>query len=456
MRLLAPVDGDPAHLARRLERQLDSHVRADYAYMYPPRQTYGPVAAEDLTGAVKRSLTDFVDGPINLYLHFPFCEQICGFCNLFAVASRDEDLIDAYVSTLLRELRAYAPLLAGRTLDTLYLGGGTPSLLSPAQLARVLEAVEHELGADITAIPEVAIEVSPSTVTPQKVREFHQLGINRVNLGFQSLADAELAGIGRAYTAATPLRALAEVLEVGFDNVCVDLIYGLPGQDHDSWRRSVDTVLRDAPQTVCAYALTLRPRTGFDSRGYRSIDGADQYAKYDYVDEQLRAAGYRQQTHVRWARGESGGYRQKANHWGLQPLVGLGAGARGYLWECDYRNGYSVRHRMRVLRDYLEAVPLRSHSRTDGFLMDDGERRRKALVLGLTDLDPQWYRQTFGAPPEDHFGPQLTTLRQMGLLESAEGRLRLTRRGLRHRDVIVQHFFSRQVGERLLAFDYDE
>ncbi|MET8468904.1 coproporphyrinogen-III oxidase family protein [Streptomyces sp. NPDC006422] len=456
MRLQTIVDGDTAQLARRLRKQLADHVRADYTYMYPPRQTYGPVASDDLTAAVGRSLANSVGGPLNLYLHFPFCEQICGFCNLFAVASRDTDLIDTYITTLLRELDAYAPLVSGHTLDTLYLGGGTPSLISPAQLARLFEGIERRLGTDIAAIPEVAMEVSPSTVEPAKFREFHRLGINRVNLGFQSLADTELAAIGRDYTSATPLRALTEVMEVGFGNVCVDLIYGLPGQDHASWRHSVDTVIGHAPQTVCAYALTLRPRTGFDLRGYHSIDGADQYAKYDYVDERLREAGYRQQTHVRWARGPSGGYRQKANHWGLQPLVGLGAGARGYLWECDYRNGYSVRHRMRVLRDYLEAVPRHTHGRTDGFLMDDDERRRKAVILGLTDLDPDWYRKTFDATPEDHFGPQLATLHRMGLLESTPDRLRLTRLGLRHRDVIVQHFFSGQVRDRLLAFDYDE
>ncbi|WP_396451592.1 coproporphyrinogen-III oxidase family protein [Actinomadura sp.] len=444
-----------AGTAEEISALLDREVRADYAYMYPPRQAYGRIEPHALTEAVTRSL-EAARGPLNLYLHFPFCEQICGFCNLFSVASSDDDLIDAYIAALLKELAGYADMLRGLPLDTVYLGGGTPSVMSPAQLATVLDGVSEQLGTDLQQVPEVAMEVSPSTVEPAKFREFRRLGINRVNLGFQSLEDAELSGIGRAYASDIPYKALDIVAETGFRNVCVDLIYGLPGQDHAAWRRSVDKVIELGPDTVCAYALTLRPRTGFAGQGYLSVSGPDQYAKYDYADERLRQEGYRRQTHVRWARGEDGGYRQKANHWALQPIVGIGAGARGYLWECDYRNGYSVRHRMRGLRQYLDAVSEHGHGRTDGYLMTPDERRRKALVLALIDLDLDWYAGILGGAPEEHFGPYLDVLEDLALLERSPGTLRLTDRGVRHRDVLVQGFFSPEVRRRLASFDYDE
>ncbi|MFI1483561.1 coproporphyrinogen-III oxidase family protein [Streptomyces sp. NPDC020747] len=442
--------------AHELRSMLDREVRADYAYMYPPRQAYSPLTDDDMTRAVNASLNRQPGSPVNLYLHFPFCEQICGFCNLYAVAARDGELVDTYITTLLRELAHWAPLLSRRPVATLYFGGGTPSLLTPAQLERVLNGLQDVLGLDASTVPEVAMEVSPSTVEHDKFRAYRTLGINRVNLGFQSLQDTELKGIGRAYTAHVPLDALQTVQDVGFENVCVDLIYGLPGQDRQAWRRSVDEVVRRGPETVCAYALTLRPSTGFAARGYTELDGPEQYAKYDYVDEQLRKAGYQQQTHVRWARGPSGGYRQKENHWALQPVIGIGAGARGYLWECDYRNGYSVRHRMRALREYFDAVARTGHGRTGGFLMTHDERCRKAMALGLIDLDLDWYYKTLGEQPGDRFSTEITLLKDLELLEETSGRLRLTQQGIRHRDVLVQLFFSQPVKQRLAQFDYDE
>jgi oxygen-independent coproporphyrinogen-3 oxidase len=236
----------------------------------------------------------------------------------------------------------------------------------------------------------------------------------------------------------------------------VDLIYGLEGQDFRSWQASVDEVIRLGPPTVCAYALTLRPRTGFAARGYQILDGAEQYAKYDYANDALKNSGYTQETNVRWVRGPDGGYIQKQNHWALEAIVGLGAGARGYLWECDYRNGYSVRHRMRALRDYLESVDRYGHGRTDGFLMDNDERRRKAVILGLIDLDRFAYRDRFGAWPEDHFHDELKMLSDLELITDHAGRLKFTALGIRHRDLLVQQFFSPRVQQLLESFSYDE
>ena len=437
----------------KLDGEIASNTRADYVYMYPPRQAYRRVAPDLLTSAVTNSLK--AANNLNLYFHFPFCEQICAFCNLFAVANIQDDLFDVYISALVRELEYYAPLLEGKEVSTIYLGGGTPSLLDPKHFARLFSALTNLLGINIHNVPEVALEVSPSTVQVDKFRELKELGINRVNLGFQSLDDKELSSIGRPYGSTVPRNAIEIVQTIDFRNVCVDLIYGLEGQDFRSWQASVDEVIQFGPPTVCAYALTLRPRTGFAARGYQVLDGREQYAKYDYANGTLKDNGYTQETNVRWVRG-NGGYIQKRNHWALEAIVGLGAGARGYLWECDYRNGYSVRHRKRALRDYLESVDHNGHGRTDGFLMDDDERRRKAIILGLIDLDRISYRDRFGAWPEDHFSDQLKLLSDLEFIASNAGRLKFTASGIRYRDLLVQQFFSPRVQELLAAFSYDE
>ena len=437
-----------------LARQIASNIRADYVYMYPPRQAYRPLAPALLTPAVTKSLDNATN--LNLYFHFPFCEQICAFCNLFAVSKAHDDLLDVYLCALVRELEYYAPLLAGKAISTIYLGGGTPSIFEPRHFARLFDIISDLLGVNVHNVPEVALEVSPSTVRADKFREFNELGINRVNLGFQSLDDKELSAIGRAYGSAIPRNAIEIVQNIGFRNVCVDLIYGLEGQDFRSWQASVDEVIEFGPPTVCAYALTLRPRTGFAARGYQILDGAEQYAKYDYVNAALKNSGYAQETNVRWVRGPNGGYIQKQNHWALEAIMGFGAGARGYLWECDYRNGYSVRHRMRALRDYLNSVDRYGHGRTDGFLMDDDERRRKAVILGLIDLNRLSYRDRFGGWPEDYFHDELRMLNDLELTNSSADRLRLTALGIRHRDLLVQQFFSPRVQKLLKSFNYDE
>ena len=436
-----------------LERLLAEPAAADYVYMYPPRQAYGPVDGNELDIAIARSLAR--PGAFDLYLHFPFCRQICSFCNLYAVVARERGVFERYVDALLHEAQTYAPLLLGKPVDTVYLGGGTPSQLPADLIAALLTGMERLYGFDRREVPEVALEVAPDTVDPDRLAAFRAVGINRVNLGVQTGDALEMRLIGRRHDGELPLAAASAALEAGFDNVCVDLIYGLAGQTEQSWRESVNRVIELGPPTVCAYALTLRPRTGYAARGYASLDHREQLKRYDYVHHALVAAGYAQQTHVRWARGPNGGYRQKANHWALSNIVGLGAGARGYLWECDYRNGYSVRHRMPVLTEWFRRVEANGHGRTDGFVMDHDERVRKATILGLHQLDRPRFASMLGCDVTERFGPELAALAALRLVEIDSDSVTLTEEGMRHRDVLVQAFFSSRVRANLAAFDYD-
>jgi oxygen-independent coproporphyrinogen-3 oxidase len=436
-----------------LEALLAHSARADYVYSYPPRQCYRPLPEKLLTQAVRDSLVR--QHPLNLYFHFPFCAQICAFCNLFAVAGSRAEEHEEYLRLLHQELDYYAPLIEGRPVDTVYLGGGTPSLLDPRLFERLFERLRVLGLCDVAEVPEVALEVSPDTATPERLSQLRKTGINRINLGVQSWQNEELQLIGRKYDNQTPLAAVDAALATDFDNVCVDLIYGLQAQTDASWEKSVDEVVARRPHTVCAYPLTLRPKTGFAARGYVDLEDTRQYKRYDYVHTALLDAGYKQETHVRWVL-PGGGYRQKANHWAGQDILGVGAGARGYLWHTDYRNGYSVRSRRGALRSWAERVCANTHGRSEGYLMTEDERRRKTVILSLNNLDRQAFRSVHGVDVEDVFGDILSVLREIGMLTDDGQSLRLTAAGTRVRDVIVQAFFSPEVRSLIKQFNYDE
>jgi oxygen-independent coproporphyrinogen-3 oxidase len=449
MRLLASTDADAMRAA------LDHDVRCDYLYMYPPRQAYRPFAEDAPVDAlVAASLHD--SGPYNLYIHFPFCRQICEYCNLYAVPSRGEALHHRYVAAVEREIETVAPALQDRVVRTVYFGGGTPSMLDPALLARTLANASSTLGFNVTAVPEVAVEVAPETATHDRLMALRVAGFNRVNLGIQTADDSELRLIGRRHGHAIAGDALSTAMSIGFDNVCADLIFGLPGQTLNSWIRSVQFVIERRPDTICGYALTLRPNTGFDHRGYLEVDGSEQYRKWDILHERLVDAGYEQQTHVRWALPGRGGYLQKQYHWAGETLVGVGAGARSYLPRLDIRNGYSLRRRTVALVQYLDAIEGHRSPVTDGFLMDEDERMRKTIVLGLMRLDRADFIARFDADPREVFTNEFAILFDLGLARDDDGEVRLTTRGVRHRDVAVQPFISDRVRALTGQFAYAE
>ena len=439
-----------------LEALISADSRADYVYSYPPRQAYHeftPAVRAAVPELISRSLDRFDD--LNLYLHVPFCRQICKFCNLYAVSDTNKDF-DAYVDAVIAEATRVADLSDRKEVTTLYLGGGTPSLLSPAQLERLVQRMLGLFAIDPDRLPpETALEVDPGTVDLRSLRDIRAAGINRINLGYQSMIEHEVLRLGRRRPDGAGPALLEQALQVGFSNVCVDLIYGLQGQTDEGWLASLAQVVALAPPTVCAYALTLRPFTGYSKRGYSAVDGALLYRRYDMADQVLRDAGYRQETHVRWVRG-SGGYVQKANHWGMRNVLGFGAGARSYLWELDTRNCYSVRSRSAVLRSYLEQVNASRSPIVGGFVMSADERERKATALNLMALDRAWTRELLGFDPVERFADEFSAFVELGLCTIGANVVTLTAEGVRHRDLLSQALFSRDVRARVEAFTYDE
>ena len=451
MRLL-----DSPNTRDALKVAIASHARCDYVYMYPPRQAYRPFGADaDVPQLVRESLAR--TEAINLYVHIPFCRQICGFCNLYTVTMSRHDVHQRYIEALGAEVRTMAEALAAMKVNTVYFGGGTPSLLQPELLEQAFSTLTGVLGFSLADVPEVAIEVAPDNASSEGLAALRSVGFNRINLGVQTTSDEELRTIGRRYVPGTIDEGIANALRAGFHNVCVDLIYGLPGQSLSTWQRSVDHVIDHRPQTVCAYALTLRSGTRFgDKESPPATSNLQQYEKYDYADCRLRAAGYEQQTHVRWALPGRGGYLQKQLHWAGESVLGFGAGARSYLWDIDTRNGYSLHPRRSALDEYFTRIDGGADPRTDGFLMDNEERQRKAIILGLNHLDRRIYSARFGIDPLEAFPHQFASLSDLGLIADTDDSVELTPLGVRHRDIAVQPFISPRVRRLVDDFTYVE
>lgn len=435
---------------------IDTQVQGDYIYHYPPRQAYRPLPTNTLAHLIDTSLDRTINDPVNLYLHFPFCRQICGFCNLYAVTGSNEALVGAYLAAMRMEIDWWAEKLIGRRIDTIYLGGGTPSSLAPSQLEAILGHLESRLQFSRSEVPEISLEVAPDTVDKTRLQELASIGVNRVNLGLQTTSDDGLRNIGRKHTYGLAKQSIKDALASGFRNVCVDLIYGLPGQTMDHWEESVDEVINLKPDTICAYPLTLRPYTGFNRQNAERAEGAIQYHKYKVAEAAITRAGYEQETHVRYITPESGGYRQKSNHWACQDIIGIGAGARGYLEGVDYRNRYSVRHRRRALTDYIDDITSGRWAYNAGFHLTDSEKARRAIVLGLLKLDRKAFELRFGADPITMFPKEFGQLGTLDLIEVSSDSIIATKRGRQYRDLMVLKFFSDEVWRAVEQFGYDE
>lgn len=289
---------------------LDAAITAgeypDYVYMYPPRQAYRRLG--DLSRASSMARSSLHERPdINLYIHIPFCAQICRFCNLYATSVRDASVHKQYADRVSAEARAYAGsglLPAAVRWRTLYFGGGTPSALPIELLGDLLSDVRGSLAID--DVEELAIEVSPETVTPQYLGELREIGFDRISMGFQTTSPAEMRAIGRSYSLAKQRDIAGLTMDLGFRNLCLDLIFGLPGQDKQSWAESLQAVIAMRPHTICCYQWTSRPNTGFGRMGLHAPSGPEMRQLYYLACSELKEAGYEQETHVRWVSDEPG------------------------------------------------------------------------------------------------------------------------------------------------------
>ena len=266
---------------------------------------------------------------VGVYLHVPFCERICPYCDFAVVAARrlGRAAEARYVAALRAELAARCGDFSGRRLATVYFGGGTPSLLAPGSVRELLDAVR---GAFAGEPAEVTLEVNPSTVERERLPGFRAAGVDRVSVGIQSFDDTTLRRRGRAHRAREGRRTLAACREAGFERLSLDLIAAAPGQDVAAFDRELEAALSEAPDHVSVYELTLEPGTPFAraaAAGRLAVADEETAARMlERAEERLSDAGYRRYEISSYARpGREAVHNQR--YWDRRPVLGLGMGA---------------------------------------------------------------------------------------------------------------------------------
>ncbi|XVJ71917.1 MAG: coproporphyrinogen III oxidase family protein [Rhizobacter sp.] len=429
-----------------------------YSYSYPHKSAYRPLeqprALGDLWAQQDRSA-------LFAYVHIPFCTMRCGFCNLFAMAQPNADLVESYVDAVMRQMRTMDQVLGDRQFARLALGGGTPSYLSAHQLERLYGAASEVLGIDLRATPS-GIEVSPETVTRDRLAVCRAAAVSRVSMGIQSFASDEVRALARPQQNSVVTAAIDEIRRAGFAVMNLDLIYGIDGQTTQSWLDSIDSALAFQPEEIYIYPLYVRARTGLGKMSIRSINetsnqpGDSRLALYQAARNRLLAAGYHQVS-MRMFRAphaphDSGPVYCCQN----DGMVGLGAGARSYTSTLHYASTYAVERlaTRQIIEDFVARDGDGFKYATHGFELNTEEQKRRYVIQSLLTqpgLDHAAYQRRFGSMASDDL-PQLHELSALGLAQDEDGLLKLNDTGLSYADSIGPWLASEPV-KRLMVAD---
>ena len=381
------------------------------------------------------------DAPIGVYIHVPFCAHICPYCDFTTYAGKN-DLVPAYVDAVVREIELRAGEAGTRSAATIYLGGGTPSLLTPAQIERVLTSVRSHL--PVLANAEVTMEANPNGLSPDHLAGYLQAGVNRLSIGAQTLDRRGLRTLGRQHEAEDVLSSLHAARAVGFERINLDFIFGWPGQSRDSWQRDLHTLValgEAGPDHLSLYSLIVEPGTPYADAAARGIlNMPDDDATADMYEDAIAimaAAGWDHYEIANWCREPTGYSRHNAIYWQHGDYLGIGAGAFGTM------NGKRVMNHLlpeRYIADLANDVL--PHSNTE--VLDETTARAESMMLGLRLLndgvDAAGFHTRHGITLSDAYGPQIERMQALGMMEPTAAGVRLTQRGMMLANSVVTEF----------------
>jgi oxygen-independent coproporphyrinogen III oxidase len=359
-----------------------------------------------------------------LYVHVPFCRSICNYCN-FNRGLLDEALKARFVDALLQEIRTASPVPAAP--DTLYFGGGTPSLLASAEVGAIIDAARTSLG--LAPDAEITLEANPETVSVDVLEQFREAGVNRLSFGVQSFRDEELNRLGRAHSADRAVEAVLSARSAGFDNVSIDLMMWLPGQDIEQWLTSITAAIAVDADHLSLYILEVYPhlplKQEIDRLGWMQATDDAAADMYGSAMAQLDDAGYEQYEISNVCR-EGRHSRHNLKYWTDGNWLGFGPGAHSTWQGVRWRNVMATEEYASRIRD---GEPVR----VDRRVLTPGEQLGDALFTGLRlnrGVDTDLLTTRYGIDVWERFGERLAPFLDAGILLRRDGRLSLTRPGM--------------------------
>jgi oxygen-independent coproporphyrinogen-3 oxidase len=364
---------------------------------------------------------------LGLYVHIPFCPQHCPYC-AFAVLTGHTDLYDRYVDAVCTEIRCWRHLAPKGPLSTVFFGGGTPSMLEPGQVQRILDTAVATLG--LLSDAEITLEANPSTADAARFAGFKDSGCNRLSLGVQAFNNADLKTLGRRHTAADAEYAYAMAREAGFTNVNLDVIFSIPGAPCAHWEYTLQRLIALRPEHVSTYSLTIEEGTRFARRSQQGrlqpVSEEEDAWAYTRAMEALTAAGYEQYEVSNFARP---GYRSRHNwgYWHAAEYLGVGLSAHSFL---DGQRRWNTRH----VRQYIAHLEAGETPCAGEEVLDAATARQEQVWLQLRTCEGVVLETAELTLLQQR--PKFQGLLETGLLQLEARRLCLTQRGLLLADAI--------------------
>lgn len=438
-----------------LKQALSGPVYAAYSYSYPHKSAYRHLAqAQPLAPLWQAEDRD----ALFLYIHIPFCEMRCGFCNLFTLVRPPAQLPETYFTALERQARQLADILGTHRFARFAIGGGTPSYLNLAQLERLFTLAGDTLGVDSQRTP-TTIETSPETIDAQKIQLFEDFHVDRLSMGVQSFIDTECQALARRQQSTQVHKALDMLRQHSSAALNLDLIYGIEGQTPASWTASLTQALSHEPQELYLYPLYVREKTGL-SRIQQKHPGMSEQQRdqrmlelYRIARDFLRARDY-EQISMRMFRKKNTG-QDEAPLYRCQDdgMLGLGAGARSYTRQLHYSSEYAVGRQdiSSVIAHYINTSDERFAYADYGIHLNTDEQKRRYLMQSLLlseGLDTTGYKERFGSDCLEDFSA-LNELFEQGLAEQNETRIHLSERGMERADTLGPWLASSAVLEQM-------
>ena len=391
--------------------------------------------------------------PLALYIHIPFCETKCPYCD-FNTYAGIERLIPTYMDALIQEIRLWSTALGPMPIGTIFFGGGTPSYVPPEHIGRLLSTVRSAF--TLAANAEITLESNPGDVTMERLAGWRATGVNRLSIGVQSLDDELLRLLGRRHTSQQAVDALGYAQAAGFDDINLDLMYGLPDQNFDQWRRTLQDTLALGAQHLSLYCLTLEEGTPLEAwvrDGSVPTPDPDLAADmYELAEEAADRSGFEHYEISNWAL-PGHACRHNLIYWRNQSYLGVGPGAHSYLQGYRFANLSSP-------REYIKQVSLRTDGASnpqdfpsalqDGPVamveqVDARMEMGETMMLGLRLTDGvtgDSFNARFGQTLMDAFGAAIQELEEIGLLQWNGDRLSLTPRGRLLGNEVFQRFLT--------------
>ena len=384
----------------------------------------------------------YTEGEVNnlirgVYIHIPFCHQICNYCDFNKVFFKNQP-VDEYIEALGMEMAmavAQSPE-AFKQVETIFLGGGTPTALSAAQITRLMTLIREHI--PMEHVVEFSSEANPDELTTDKLQALYAGGVNRLSMGVQSFDQGLLQKIGRTHSNEHVYETIEKAKAVGFTNISIDLMYGLPGQTMEQWKESVQLALDLNLPHYSAYSLIVEPKTIFYiqyAKGKLHLPTEDLEAEmYDYLMTEMEARGLLQYEISNFAKP---GYLSVHNkiYWDNDEYAGFGAGAHGYVNGERYSNHGPIKKYIEACQTGLPIV----HTHT----VTPTERLEEQMFLGLRKVEGvpfAEFERKFNMPLLERFEKTITPIVDQGLLEVYEGGIRLTRKGRFVGNEVFQQF----------------